>query len=116
MGTLLKQPPRLRLDVSAEDVEHFLDDVKRISKVKDMPVAEVLTAFQIKELQRQNTLSVNNSDVFDEQMMGIGERLDTLNAQLRQLAWSVSNNELEGFSVADALFALAEAMHESKKF
>jgi hypothetical protein len=115
MGTVTDQPPRSLLPVSNRDVELFIDDAIRLSKQKSISLSDVLTAFHIKELERQNTLSVHNGNIYDEQMMGLGELLEKTNKQLASLTWAISNSELEGGALADALFAVADAIQSSSQ-
>lgn len=82
MGTLLNQPARELLGVRKDSVEALLKNAITLSQDLGVELDQVLMAYKIKELERQNDLSVHNGNVFDEQMSGLGEILQTISDKL----------------------------------
>lgn len=82
MGTLQDQPLRKYLRVTKTDIEQLLEEATTLSVDYEVSLADVLMAYRIKELERRNDLFVNNGDIFDEQMAGIGEILQEISHSL----------------------------------
>lgn len=78
MGTLHNQPVRSRCSIRWEDVRVFVQEVKEIAESEKVAVSEVIAAMDVMERPRQNDLYVNNGDVFDEQISGVGAALEGL--------------------------------------
>ncbi|MCD4832689.1 MAG: hypothetical protein K8R31_02765 [Bacteroidales bacterium] len=78
MGTLFNQNVRIRYSVEKKEVESFLDDIKSLSVRHKVSIENVLEAYKVKELERTTDLYVDNGDIHDEQMTGVGELLKEL--------------------------------------
>ena len=78
MGTLFNQPPRELKGTSHEDLQSFLGMIKQISSKTSLSVENVLEAYRVKELERQNDLYVHNGNILDEQLSGFGELIKEL--------------------------------------
>ena len=76
MGTLFDQAPRDYLTVTLGDVEHFLRSAIKTSKITGVTLDQTLKAWEILEMERQNSLAAINGDIHDEQMAGFGELLE----------------------------------------
>lgn len=85
MGTLFNQPERNYRRVTTSDVEYFLEDAIKISKKLKISLSDVIEAQKILELERQNSLYVENGDAHDEQMKGVGEIIQQLAESVRAL-------------------------------
>ena len=78
MGTLFSQSPRTSFRVSKDDLDDFLETAMKLAHKHKLKVWEVIQAKEVLELERQNDLRHNNGDIFDEQMAGLGEILQTM--------------------------------------
>lgn len=83
MGTLFEQRERAYIDTDKDDVVLLLTNAIKIAKDLKVDLNQVLTVYHIKELERQNDLSVNNGNIHDEQMAGMGEILQEICDKLR---------------------------------
>jgi hypothetical protein len=86
MGTLFDQPVRKDLKVSDSSMYDLLSAVKRHASEHDLTVDQVLQAYKIKELERNNNLIVSNGNIYDEQIAGIGEILREMSGSLTEIA------------------------------
>lgn len=85
MGTLFNQNVRIRYSVEKKEVESFLDDIKSLSVRHKVSIENVLEAYKVKELERTTDLYVDNGDIHDEQMTGVGELLKELIGAIEML-------------------------------
>lgn len=77
MGTLKNQKPRNYNNVTKSDIIFYCEEIKYISKQSGFTINQIIEIIKIKELERKNNLYVNNGDIFDEQMSGLAEILNT---------------------------------------
>ncbi len=86
MGTLYDQPNRDYREVEAEsDLEIVLKEMIRLSKEHGVSVADVIATANVMELKRRNNLFVDNGNIFDEQIAGIGQTLGSISSALENL-------------------------------
>lgn len=88
MGTLSSQPARDYLRVSPGMVTSFLKDAVKIANECGVTVSDVIEAERVLQMDRQNSLSVRNGDVLDEQLAGFGELIRELIDAVRELKGS----------------------------
>lgn len=77
MGTLHQQEPREWAHVRGDDA---VADVIRLAGKFNLPVEQVTAILDMAERRRANDLAVMNGDIWDEQISGMGQLLDTLAA------------------------------------
>lgn len=78
MGTLYDQPPRKH---HHEDGRKWLEHMKGLAQESNLSVDQVIAALSVREAIRRNNLYVDNGDIWDEQIAGIGHILrDALDA------------------------------------
>lgn len=77
MGTLFDQQVRARNRVTFQDIDELLTQCVKLAIKYKLNISDVILAKQALELERQNTLYINNGDAFDEQIAGIGKILQT---------------------------------------
>lgn len=92
MGTLFNQPVRKWLEYNDQDIINFIEQIQEISKKTKLSVDQIINIYEIKELTRKNDLFVQNGDIHDEQMAGIGELFKKLNESVEGLANAIENN------------------------
>lgn len=85
MGTLFDQDPRDYRRIDEDYIEAFLGMAVKMSKKHKISVAEVIAAADVLELRRKNDLAVDNGNILDEQMAGIGHILNDIDASLENL-------------------------------
>ncbi len=73
MGTLFNQKERPTLNTGSDHLIDYIEILKNVSKVTEVPLSDVIKAAEVKELIRKNDLYVINGDIHDEQMQGLGE-------------------------------------------
>lgn len=78
MGTPFDQKPRAEKAVKESELNELLSMAARLSKKHKVAVSDVLTAQRVLELRRANDLFVENGNVFDEQMGGLGKLIKDL--------------------------------------
>jgi hypothetical protein len=86
MGTLFHQNPRKYRHVGNAELKAFLEDAIRLSQELKIPVSDVIQARKVLELERQNSLYVDNGDAFDEQMGGIGRAVQGLTSAIENIS------------------------------
>lgn len=92
MGTLFEQKPRSSFSVDEKEVKNHISSIKRIATSNNLTFDQVLRVYENLEHKRQNDVFVNNGDIHDEQMSGIGELLNTTNEKLGCLFETIENN------------------------
>jgi hypothetical protein len=85
MGTLFEQPQRKTLYTNDSDILALIEDVKTISKKTGWSVDQVLRAYEIKETERRTTFMVQNGDIHDEQMSGLGKLIQEMTSALQRV-------------------------------
>lgn len=85
MGTLYDQDPRDYRRIDENYIDSFLGMAVKMSKKHKISVAEVISAASALELRRKNDLAVDNGNIFDEQMAGIGHILKDIDASIEYL-------------------------------
>ncbi|OAI63965.1 hypothetical protein RSP795_06525 [Ralstonia solanacearum] len=85
MGTLYDQEPRDHRRVALDDLDSFLSAANELAKQHKISVADVIAAKAALEAARASDLYVRNGDVFDEQMMGVGQLLQDLSDAIGSL-------------------------------
>lgn len=86
MGTLYDQPHRNYRGIEAEhDLDVVLKEMIRLSKEYGVSVTDVIALANVMELKRRNSLFVDNGNIFDEQMAGIGHILDSISSAIESL-------------------------------
>ncbi|MTJ51266.1 hypothetical protein FJR38_00470 [Anabaena sp. UHCC 0253] len=76
MGTLFNQEPRNYRH--CENTESYIENTIKLSKKYKITIDQVIAIEQLLECKRRNDLYVDNGDIHDEQMAGIGELLRNL--------------------------------------
>ena len=84
MGTLFHQEPRNYRSVQESELKAFLEYAVALSKHFKISVSDVIEAKKVLELQRQNTIYVENGDTFDEQLAGFGKILQDIADTLKK--------------------------------
>ena len=85
MGTLFDQDPRDYRRIDTDYIDAFLGMAVKMSKKHNVTVAEVIAAANVLELRRKNDLAVDNGNIFDEQMAGIGRILTDIDSSIENL-------------------------------
>jgi hypothetical protein len=85
MGTLFDQDPRDYRRIDENYIDAFLGMAVKMSKKHNVTVADVIAAANVLELKRKNDLTVDNGNIFDEQMAGIGHILNDIDASIENL-------------------------------
>ena len=78
MGTLYDQPPRGLKSISLEKVENELKFLIEIADRNEVDLQDVISVANLLEKERATNAYIENGDIHDEQMMGIGEILERL--------------------------------------
>jgi hypothetical protein len=78
MGTLFNQPERNRHNVSYWDIKSRAEQIRDIAKELNMPDNAVTTVYLATVLNRFTSAYIDNGDIHDEQMHGIGELIQRL--------------------------------------
>lgn len=73
MGTLFDQPGRDSMSLEYGDVNEVFNLADKLSANENISIQEAIQIVQISEYSRRTTIMVQNGDVHDEQMAGIGE-------------------------------------------
>ena len=81
MGTIGNQPARNQFD---QDLSSFIDELVELGKKKKLTIDQVIGAYKVLELQRQNNIAIQDGDYFDEQMGGIGDKLSEIASAIRE--------------------------------
>ncbi len=85
MGTLTDQPPRKYRFPESEEVGIMVRQVKELSKKENISFDQALRIFELLEQERSNTLSVDNGDIWDEQIGGIGKILEKIAESCKEI-------------------------------
>lgn len=85
MGTLFDQDPRDYRRIDTDYIDSFLGMAVEMSKKHKVTVTDVIAAANVLELRRKNDLDVDNGNIFDEQMAGIGHILNDIDASIENL-------------------------------
>lgn len=75
MGMLGNQDPRDHFHV---DLDRFLAEVKVIAKKHGVSIESFIEAKRVLEMDRRNSLAVQNGDYLDEQLGGFGDKLSEI--------------------------------------
>lgn len=94
MGTLFNQQPRQFRDINFNEIDSFLNDIAELAKKHKMEKKDIIDAYKTLELKRQNNLYVENGDIYDEQMSGIGKILQEISSNLARMV-ELSENNIE---------------------
>lgn len=73
MGTLLNQDVRQRLDVDERKMQILYDLLNGFAVSHKISFGDAVSMYRCLVMDRYCDLYVNNGDIFDEQMSGIGE-------------------------------------------
>jgi len=85
MGTLTEQPHRKYRVYDDEEVQTFIRQIKNTAKKNDLSVDQTLKVFELLEKERSNTIYVDNGNIWDEQIGGIGEIMQGIAHSLQEL-------------------------------
>ena len=85
MGTLTEQPPRKYRFPEPEEVEIMVNQVKSLAEKHEISFDQSLRIFELLEKERSNSLAVDNGNIWDEQIGGIGKILEKMADSLREL-------------------------------
>jgi len=78
MGTLFNQEPRSYCKPLEGEAYDLIDEIERVGSETAKSFDQVLDVYKILEQRRKNDLAVQNGDIWDEQMHGFGELLQSL--------------------------------------
>lgn len=78
MGTLYEQPERDYRHVALHEVISDIKTIKTVAKEGGITFDQALRVFELMETKRRNDLFVDNGDIWDEQIAGIGMCIDKL--------------------------------------
>jgi hypothetical protein len=78
MGTLFNQQVRTNYNFSKSVVLDLVNMIKEISNTCNLSEDQVIKIIEIKEIQRYNNLYLENGNIYDEQMSGLGELFESL--------------------------------------
>jgi len=82
MGKLLNPDDRSQY-LYIEDPE--IKDIKDLSEKHGLTILETVEILKFLEIKRGNSLFLSNGNAHDDQMMGIGELLTSLNKNVKSL-------------------------------
>lgn len=95
MGTLFNQLPRKKHRVEIQDLMAAADDIKTVAEESGLKTETVAEIYKAEALNRFTECYIENGDVKDEQLMGIGEILEEIAGSIRAVAEAV-NTKPEG--------------------
>jgi len=78
MGTLFEQPPRGLKSVNLEHIEAEVEYLIDIADKHDVDLKDVISVANLLEKRREITAYIQNGDIHDEQMGGLGKILINL--------------------------------------
>ena len=78
MGTLQSQPARNYRHMGMTEVMSEIKDIQSVAKNANVTFDQALRVFELLELRRRNSLFVDNGNIWDEQIAGIGQILDRM--------------------------------------
>jgi hypothetical protein len=76
MGVLGNQEPRDYFQ--SNDLPVFLEDAQALAQEYQVSIETVIEAKKVLELERKNSIQVQNGDYWDEQIAGLGNLLSQL--------------------------------------
>ena len=87
MGTLFEQPVRRTLDVNSVDIENFINQISGYSFSPDhsISISEMIKIVEVLEYRRRTDVMIENGNIFDEQIAGIGELLKSIADSLNDI-------------------------------
>ena len=94
MGTLQDQPIRNRHSISYHDIKARAEQVRDIAHELGISHQAASTTFLAIVINRFTSAYIDNGDVHDEQMAGIGELFQRLNYTLEQMTKIEEADEL----------------------
>ena len=80
MGTLFDQPVRNHRRVELKELETQIQCLQVIANKCGVTFDQALATYKLLEYQRKTEVTIDNNDIWDEQIGGIGELLKELNA------------------------------------
>ena len=92
MGTLFNQLPRKRHTVEIRHLMAAADDIKTVAEESGLTTETVAEIYKAEALNRITECYIENGDVKDEQLMGIGEILEEIAGSIRAVAEAVNTN------------------------
>ena len=78
MGTLMNQNPRTLHNVTINDVAYKLKELQAIAAQNKVDLPIVIEIWKIAVMDRQHSLAVQDGDIKDEQLAGLGDLLKQL--------------------------------------
>ena len=89
MGTLFNQLPRKKHQVEIQDLMAAADDIKTVAEESGLTTETVAEIYKAEALNRFTECYIENGDVKDEQLMGIGEILEEIAGSIRAVAEAI---------------------------
>ncbi len=93
MGTLYDQKPRTIRNITRLDEDYFFEEIIELSKKYKMTHQDVINGLKVLELKRRNDLFVDNADIYDEQIAGIGQEFQKISSALDSIASAIEDKE-----------------------
>ena len=92
MGTLFEQEGRIKYQNYLQHKKTTLIDVNKLVEEDGFTKSEAIELLKIAEMRMQNYLYLDNGDIWDEQIAGIGEILQSISNSLRILTDKISGD------------------------
>ena len=78
MGTLHDQKPRNYKTVISQDAKDLIDEILDVAEATNVSFDEALRVYELLEQKRKTDCFVDNGDIWDEQISGIGQILERI--------------------------------------
>lgn len=78
MGTLHDQKPRNYKTVISQDAKDLIDEILDVAEATNVSFNEALRVYELLEQKRKTDCFVDNGDIWDEQISGIGQILERI--------------------------------------
>jgi len=116
MGTLFNQKARNYRTAFYEDQVRRCKLIKNLAKECNITFDQALRVNEIMEIERRNTLYVENGDIHDEQMAGLGELILAFTEAFKDSFGANCGNQYPAFleKTAMELEAIAAAIAETR--
>jgi hypothetical protein len=86
MGTLFNQPPRDYRGYDRKNALNLIEEIREVADQAGIEFSEALRIYELLEKSRSTDVYVDNGNIFDEQMAGIGELLKEISESIEKIA------------------------------
>jgi hypothetical protein len=93
MGTLYDQLPRASRENDLSEIDKFFEQVTKLAKKYNMTNNDVIEGFKVLETRRKNNLYLDNGNIHDEQMSGMGNEISNIAHSINALVSAIENTD-----------------------